>query len=85
MQIISVRFSPFNGASERSVCRLSISRPRFERHSHRIAIPTHQIFGLASTSPNPYSAADHYQAKVHPSMMLLVVEGVVLINTYKER
>jgi hypothetical protein len=32
---------------------------------------------LASTSPDPYSAADHYQAVVHPSLMLLVVERTI--------
>jgi hypothetical protein len=44
-----------------------------------------KIFDLASTSPDRYSAADHYQAKVHPSMMLLVVERIVFIESYKER
>jgi hypothetical protein len=45
---------------------------------------TRQIFDLASTSPNPYSAADDYQAKLHPNMML-PVKGMVLVGTYKER
>jgi hypothetical protein len=44
-----------------------------------------KIFDLASTSPDPYSAADGYQAKLHPNMMLLVVKRTVLIGSYKEK
>ena len=43
-----------------------------------------KIIDLASKSPDRYSAADHYQAKVHPSIMLLVVERMIVIENYKE-
>lgn len=35
---------------------------------------TRKIFDLAYTSPDLYSAADDYQAKIQPNTMLLVVE-----------
>jgi len=42
--------------------------------SHRTAMSSREIFDLAFTSPDLYSAADDYQAELHPNMMLFVIE-----------